>query len=105
MPRAAKDLFRRQLAMKNKTTVKKTDRKKKKQGTNNCVSTVKPLECGSHPYDNNTHSINVSYSSSEQEIVSTLLRHLITCKLWSINGNLLPRSSRTTGENIWFNLF
>ncbi|KAJ7371119.1 hypothetical protein OS493_027807 [Desmophyllum pertusum] len=32
MPRAAKDLFRRQLAMKNKTTVKKTDRKKKKQG-------------------------------------------------------------------------
>jgi len=34
MPRAAKDLFRRQLVMKNKSTMKKTDKKKKKQGTN-----------------------------------------------------------------------
>lgn len=32
MPRAAKDLFRRQLAMKKKSTMKKTDKKKKKQG-------------------------------------------------------------------------
>ena len=34
MPRAAKDLFRRQLVMKNKSTMKKTAKKKKKQGTN-----------------------------------------------------------------------
>ena len=36
MPRAAKDLFRRQLAMKEKSTMKqkKSDKKKKKQGTN-----------------------------------------------------------------------
>lgn len=33
MPRAAKDLLRRQLAIKNKTTMKKIDKKKKKQGT------------------------------------------------------------------------
>lgn len=33
MPRAAKDLFRRQVDMKKKSTMKKTDRKKKKQGT------------------------------------------------------------------------
>lgn len=32
MPRAAKDLFRRQLAMKNQTIMKKQDKKKKKQG-------------------------------------------------------------------------
>lgn len=32
MPRSAKDLLRRQLAMKEKSTVKKTDKKKKKQG-------------------------------------------------------------------------
>jgi len=32
MPRAAKDLFRRQLVMKNKSTMKKTAKKKTKQG-------------------------------------------------------------------------
>lgn len=32
MPRAAKDLFRRQLAMKNQTSTKKRSQKKKKQG-------------------------------------------------------------------------
>ena len=37
MPRAAKDLFRRQLAMKKKSTMKKSDKKKKKQGTNETV--------------------------------------------------------------------
>lgn len=42
MPRAAKDLFRRQLAMKNKTTTKKTDKKKKKQGTK-CVAVFTQL--------------------------------------------------------------
>ena len=34
MPRAAKDLIRRQLAMKKKSTTRKTDKTKKKQGTN-----------------------------------------------------------------------
>lgn len=34
VPRSAKDLLRRQLAMKEKSTMKKTDKKKKKQGTN-----------------------------------------------------------------------
>jgi len=32
MPRAAKDLFRRQLAMKNQATARKKDKKRKKEG-------------------------------------------------------------------------
>jgi len=44
MPRAAKDLLRRQLAMKKKSTLKKPDKKKKKQGTNEAVFYVDTVE-------------------------------------------------------------